>query len=440
MMRFFFLLFAACFCLLLAAAPVAAAVPDLDSGKERAGLLVEKKDYAAAYALYMDLLREYPDDPDVNLGLARAASLAGRNNHALMAYERLIAAVPEHAGLRMEFAQLLVRMGDSEGAKREMNEARKLDPSIKESDALALVKSLERQMATFTGSARIAGGALYDSNMNTGPSLRGVEIGGLPITLDSESSKKASWGSYLHAMGEGAWRANPESSWWLVGDLTGYQRWYEETSPRRDLTFGRAAAGVRYLRDSLMLEVRGKIDVLLENEEKSVNLYGGESTLVYALKPDTHLLARFGLEHREDIATRGRSGTYAWGGPYLRWFYGAANHSIMAGVKGYASSTNERRYGFSGVEPGLTFFFSLPWRTELIFSGTWHNEDYKGPATTLDGSGRRDRQWRAAAALIKKITDNFQLEAAWQYTDNRSNSDLYTYNQNMVMLGVAVTF
>lgn len=420
--------------------PVSAAALSLDEGMSKARELAKDGDAAGVYSLYMELLREYPDDFSVNLGLARAAKSVGKFNHSRMAYERLIATLPDNAQIRLEFAHLLLAMGQREEARIELAEAKRLDPSVSEGDIGKRIKGMERQVSTLLTKARIAGGILYDSNMTTGPALRGVQVGGIPIVLDRASGERESMGSYLHAVGDIAWRANADTPWWVVADVTGYQRWYERTTPRRDLTFGRAALGVRYLQGNLLSEVRLKTDMVLENEERSVNLYGSEGLFLYALRNDLHLFVRAGLDHREDVGTRGRSGTYAWGGPYARWFFGKNQHSVIAGLKGYTSATNERRYGFSGVEPSLTVLFNLPWRTELILSGSWHNEDYKGGATVLDGQNRRDTQWRGSVFAVKKITDWLQVEAGWQYTDNTSNSDLYTYDQHVVTLGLALNF
>ncbi|MDR2892597.1 MAG: hypothetical protein LBV80_05885 [Deltaproteobacteria bacterium] len=418
----------------------AAVAASLSSGKADAASLMQSGDHAGAFALYLNLLRETPDDFEVNLALARSAKLAGKYNHSRMAYERLIETLPENAILRLELAHLLLTMGQNEAAKAELAEAKRLDPSIAEGDMGKALASMEQRVDSFRVKGRLAGGMIYDSNMTTGPAGRDVMVGRLPIYLDRESSERESMGSYLHGVIDMGWRASADSPWWLVGDVAGYQRWYNETTPRRDMTFGRAAVGLRYLENSLMAEVRLKTELLLENEEKSVALYGSEASLVFAARDNLHLIGQGGIEHREDIAVRDRSGTYAWGGPYARWFFGEAKHSLMAGVKGYMSATDERRYSFSGIEPGVFLFLNLPWETELILSGAWHNEDYKGGATILDDAKRKDTQWRASAMVIKQIAESVQLEMGWQYTNNNSSSDLYTYDQHLLTLGLAFTF
>lgn len=414
---------------------------DILTAKMRARELMESKDYEQAYQLYLSLLRAEPDDFETNLNLARTAWQAGRLTHAAMAYERLLATLPENSVLRLEYASLLLQMGNTAEAKLQLAEAKRLNPDLEDTAVSQAIKSLERQVATFTWSGRVAGGMIYDSNINTGPSMRGVKIGGIPITLDSRYTEKESLGVYFHALADAAWRADVESDWWVVGDVAGYQRWYESNEPQRDLTYGRGAMGLRYARSDLMIDIRAKAETLLENGDSSVNIYGLESTGVFALTSNLHLMTRAGLEHRSDIANRDRSGTYWWAGPYLRRYFGEANHSIMLGAKVYGSQTREERYEFLGIEPSLTLGFNLPWETQMYVTAAVSNEDYRGPASLLgQDSDRHDHQFRTSVFFSKLVNEHLRVEAGWQYTDNHSNSDLYDYDQHQIMLGLAFHF
>ena len=64
------------------------------SAKADAAALMQQGKYASAYEMYMRLLREAPDDDEVNLNLARSSMRSGRYNQAVMAYERLTEKYP----------------------------------------------------------------------------------------------------------------------------------------------------------------------------------------------------------------------------------------------------------------------------------------------------------------------------------------------------------
>lgn len=430
------LLLLCCLCL----SPCTARAADVAEQKRRAADLLQAGNGREAYAAFMNLLRQEPEDFEINLGLARSAALNGKHNHALLAYERLVEAVPDNAVLRLEYANQLLAAGRNEQAAVQLAEVRRLDPELADKKTRLALKGMEDRLSTFQVRGRLAGGYIYDSNINTGPALRGVEVGGIPLQLDKASKAAEASGAYLHGAVDAAWRPGSESPWWIVGDVTGYQRWYDSSNPQRDLTFGRAAAGLRYMRDNTLAEIRLKTDSLLLNGIQAVNLYGAEGMFIQGLRPDLQLMLRGGVEHREDLDLREKNGLYAWGGPYGRWFFGDEGHSILLGAKVYGADTEEKQWNFTGLEPNINFFLYLPLETELVLSGAWHHEAYDGPATIFDGSHRVDRQWRVSALGIKKLADYLQLEVGWQYTDNKSNSDLYTYEQHMLTVGLALSF
>ena len=82
-----------CMLLLVSAAIAADDSPALrtavGSAKADAAALMQQGKYASAYDMYMRLLREAPDDDEINLNLARSSMRSGRYNQAVMAYERL---------------------------------------------------------------------------------------------------------------------------------------------------------------------------------------------------------------------------------------------------------------------------------------------------------------------------------------------------------------
>lgn len=420
--------------------PCPARAADVAEQKSRAANLLQAGKSREAYAAFMDLLRQEPEDFEINLGLARSAALNGKHNHALLAYERLVEAVPDNAVLRLEYANQLLAAGRHEQAAEQLAEVRRLDPDLDDKKTRLALKAMEERLSTLQVRGRLAGGYIYDSNINTGPALRGVEVGGIPLLLDKASRATEASGGYLHGAVDAAWRSGSESPWWIVGDVTGYQRWYDSSKPQRDLTFGRAAAGLRYMRENTLAEIRLKTDSLLLNGIQAVNLYGAEGMFVQALDHDLQLMLRGGVEHREDLDLREKSGLYAWGGPYGRYFFGDEGHNIMLGAKVYGADAEKTQWNFTGFEPSVNVFLYLPFETDLVLSGAWHHEAYDGPATILDGSRRVDKQWRVAALGIKKLTDNLQLEVGWQYTDNKSNSDLYVYEQHLLTVGLALSF
>ena len=137
-----------CMLLLASAASAAEDSPALrtavGSAKANAAALMQQGKYASAYDMYMRLLREAPDDDEINLNLARSSMRSGRYNQAVMAYERLIEKYPSEPVLYNELAQAYMALEDRDSAERAMATMRSLNPGINKAENDKLLDSLEK--------------------------------------------------------------------------------------------------------------------------------------------------------------------------------------------------------------------------------------------------------------------------------------------------------
>ncbi len=391
------------------------------------------------FSQYMEKLRQDPDSPEVNLGLARAAFAAGKYNHARLAYERLTAMFPQEARLHFELGQLLLIMGNEQEARAALELARKLDPAL----AAQLPAGQPDPQATpdlLQVHGRVAAGMMYDSNYNNAPLASTVMLGTLPFRLSSESQARSSLGAYGQGQLNLNWHASPESPWWLVSDAQAYYRHNSETHPRRNIFFGRAAAGLRHIQGQTLVEVKGKYETLMQNGLDELHISGAEVLGMYIPARQWQLYARAGLEYREDMVFAPRSGSFAWASFQARWFFGESGHSIMGGTRVYQHAASHPRYSYDGLEPSLSLLLNLPWQTELISTVALRLENYHGSATVFEKDKRSDKALRLSVFASKKFAENWQVEAGWQFTNNHSSSPLNKYRQHQVTLGLAFTF
>lgn len=207
------------------AAPLPALHLALDQSRAQAKTLVNKGRYEEAYQLYMRLLREEPDNDETNYGLALAAARTRRYSQALLAFERLIDRYPADAKLRRSLADVYLRLGDRDAARRELDMARQYDPTLTEERIARVLDSLESVQSRFQVHGRVSGGVMYDSNANQGPASDKMSLG-LFDNLTVHGVKAVdSWGSYLNGMLDAGWRLGEDSPWWFVSDIAFFKRW-----------------------------------------------------------------------------------------------------------------------------------------------------------------------------------------------------------------------
>jgi len=435
--------------LLLAAPAFAASSSDparvlaLDQGKGEAATLLEKGEDVKAYELYMRLLRLAPDDDEVNLGLARAATRAKRWTQAVLAYETLLEKHPREAGLYGELAHAHMLLGDREAAERSLAMMRSLDGTSTKAETDKALDILEKRYSDFQVHGKVRLGIQYDSNANLGPASNDLSLGTLQVRV-GEAKAKESFGAYLAAELDLGKRFYRDSSWWLVGDVQGFWRGHENATlsktRSKEVHWGRAAVGARHLTASTLIEARMKAEVFDYEFYQNVAAYGPELTLLWAPLPSLHLFVKGGLEQRDYSSDERRNGIFGSAGLYGRVFFGADKHEILLGGRYFGANAKERMYVYDGWEGTARILFKLPYSFELAPFVSYAQEFYKGPATTLEAEDRRDDRLRIGTGLTYRINESWALELGYHYTRNFSNSGLYDYNQHYVHTGVVWSF
>ena len=439
--RFLFLALLTAFLNLALHYPPAQASPGEDLAQ--AAALLEKGQAGPAYEIYSRLWRENPSDEAATLGLARSATRAKRWNQAVMAYESLLEKYPGAAGLYGELAQAQMLLGDRAGAERSLAVMRALDGQITRDETDQALEAMEKQFGDFQVRGKIRFGALYDSNVNQGPSSDVMDLGSWRVEVPNAKAKE-SFGAYFGADFDFSRRFYRDSAWHLVSDVRFNWRGLASSnlaeSRTREYQWGRAALGLRHLSDDTLAEFRLKAEIFDYEFFQQVVAGGLEGTWVRAARPDFHLILRGGLDRLAYSQDSSRNGPYGWLGGYGRFFFTPERHEFLLGGRYLGASTNQSAYGYHGWEGSAGFTFKLPHGFEVSPFFIYTEQHYRGPATALEAADRWDERVKSGLGLTYRLTESWSVESGYTYTNNRSNSALYTYDQHSVNLGMAWEF
>ena len=425
----------------------AAAVEDpawqgaVDQYKARAAALLAEGEVEKAWEAYRELVLRDPDDDASLLGLARSGA-AGHWNQSVMAYEMLLDKYPRLAKLHVELAHIYMLMGEREAAEHNLAQARALGGG-EEADALDL-SALEKRYSQLQIHGRLRAGLMYDSNVNLGPDSDSLRLGNWLVRVP-DAKNKESFGAYFGADLDIGWQPWRDSGWWLVGDLRGFWRGFENPSLHDDLNaresqWGRGALGIRHVGGKTLADLRFKFEIFDYEFLQSVMAMGPELTFVYALTPSWSLITAAGWDSRIYSDSADRNGGYGWAGQYVSFFFGEARHEFNLGGRVLWGAANVDDYSYEGFEGSARLRFKLPRGFELAPFASLTQEFYHGPATALETRKRWDSRWRLGAALTWHINDAWSIEAMYQYSNNESSSQLYDYRQHLVTTGVAWSF
>ena len=415
----------------------------IDTAKANAATLLTKGNFADAYEAYMRLLREAPDDDEVNLGLARAATLYGRHNQAVMAYERLVEKYPRETLLYKELANSYMALQDRASAERALARVRALDGSVSEKDTETTLDKMGGQHSLLQVHGSLRAGLIYDTNANQGPSSNKVTLGNWNLTLN-DAKEVESGAAFFGANVDIARRFERDSRWWVVGDVqTNIRGNFNNdlgTQNSRSSIWARAAAGLRHMSSTTLFDARMKAEVFDYELYQHVTAIGPEATFLWAVTPSFHLITRANVEHREYSRAPERKGLTYSAGEYARVFFGKDNHSVLVGARYIGASPEERNYRYDSWEATARLNFNLPYGFEVSPFIVYSEEYYKGPATALESEKREDEILRVGANLTYHLTEDWDLELMYQYSDRDSNSGIYVYDQHLTSIGVSWNF
>ncbi len=428
---------------------MAASVPSTDSvpvqnilkqEKASANEHLKSGNHEKAFEYYSRLLREDPLDDEINLGYARAATQTQNYGQAVLAYERLLSKYPNEPTLLKELAYVLSIQNDSQRAELEL--AKDGTASKEESAKLAEKWSDEHDRTQITG--KLSAGMIYDSNVNNGPASNDVSLGNWNFSLINNKAKETLAG-FVGAQVDAGYRLDIVSPWWVVGSANVFAR-YNANQDLYDMKlasseFVAASAGIRYLGSKVLVDIRAKAQIIDYAFLQNVYAIGPEANIIYAVNPKVHLITRANIDNRVYSGNDPYNGWYGSAGQYVRLFMGEGGHNVTIGGRYLGGTAREMALSYDGFEANLDFMFVLPWHDIHIAPFIAYGGEYfYGTATIFEEEYRNDHRIRTGVNVSIPLNESWKIEVGYQFMNNISNSELYTYSQHIVNTGITWSF
>ncbi len=416
--------------------PVARYLQEQEAQAEKA---LNAGDFKNAYSLYSGLLKAEPENIAINLGYARSALKLERYGHAIMAYERILSAYPDEAVLQKELAYTYFLYGNSERALEELN---KISGSSQRENE-QLLKAWQGEVEATQISGFLSSGLMYDSNVNAGPENESFNFGLFNLFIP-DADEEGSLSAYMGAKLALSHRLSQDSAWSFIGDANANVR-YNFNSELKDRHLSSSeyfalTAGLRHQSAKSLFELKLKGQVFDYSLYQNVASLGPEANFIYAIHPKVHLISMLGLDVRDYSKSSDYNGWYLSAGQYARVFLGEQGHYVTFGGRYLGGYTEEDYNSYNGYELHLGFSLALPHNILLSPYVSFSEEFYRDPASFLENEDRKDKVLRLGAQLEIPLNDAWSVELGYHYTDNQSNSDLYTYDQHVTSLGVKWDF
>ncbi len=428
---------------LLAVLPAGARVQD--AGVEAGRRLLAEQRYAEAYTRLFAVFERYPDDPEVNFLLGRAAFEKGDYEAAIMAFDRVLIVHPEAMRVKLEIARCYYRLQSYATARHYLQEVLDADPpaAVKGNIQMMLDRIEARERRHFLHGSLMAG-LSYDDNVRAAPNddtIRvflgntafnttvsdkpGDAVRGLTLTLSHlyrpEEEEDMVWKSSLFHY-QGDYRSEDDLDTRYTGVTTG-PSWRVGPGASFDLQpFVNllSLGGDRYLRSAGAEGMYSRMigpNVLLQLGAKVADKYYFQDT-----------------NRGRDAVTTSFSFSELFQFGMVRLTFGVTAELEDARAAWYTYD----RYGID-----LRLEREFPRRLNLWLSGHRHGAKYEVTDPTF-GLRRIDKVWSFGAGLRKTLwaerQRRFDVELSLARTNANSSIALYTYDKDVVNANLVFSF
>ncbi|HZZ91872.1 MAG TPA: tetratricopeptide repeat protein [Usitatibacter sp.] len=414
--------------------------------------LLQASDAKAAFAELAPMQGRHAGEPEFDYLLGVAALDSGHIDDAIIAFERVLAVMPNHAGARMDLARAYYAAGAFDLAEAAFQRLQLLNPPPQAQAAIARYLSAIRQRRNqaqegWLGYTELGIG--YDSNLTGVPTnfgaaaLQSFNIVGIEPTGNAVKRHAP----YVQGLA-GIDYSRPVSRGWNVfaaGDLLG--RAYRSES---DFNIGsvdvRAGAGLnqgqtqwRFAGDYLYFKQEGEAP----GDPKPTNdrhMAGVSADWRRALDPKTQVglglqlnSVRFPTQDVEDFNQVYLSASWLHsferqGVPlvYLTGFL-TDDHAIHTLADGSTTKSKNlaglRAFGQYSLDPKLQVFAGL---------GAIYRRDKDAFARSTTVEKGRDTFGEASAGLFWSFQKTCGLRLLYAYTRNNSNIDIYDFDRHEI--------
>jgi len=414
-------------------------ITELDKKIDSALQLYNQRKFGQALSLFKDVSNEI-ETISIMWWIGTSAMNVGELNLAAEKFQKILTINPAMVRVRLELSSVHFQLGGYEEARKELEIVKASKPPdvvLKNIDQL-LAAITEREKKIFTN-VQFSQGIMWDSNINGGPANRELSVLGGTITLNDESMKLSDWASVTSLSGNVLYDTKKWGLMWNTSaDLyyKGYFKYNKFNSAVMDISTGPWWVGRNdIIKVPMGYSEKGYGDNRLSNVLHIDPSYEHFFSQYFGIRGQySYAKENFYSENITDLNNITRSYEIA---PSIYLFN---RKSIISFSAGYISSDADARYyTYTAPYYGISYFLKFPTKTEFFAKYQWMDKNYK-EAPLLYDDERVDRQQSITAVLSQELWKYYFVSLAFTYVNNKSNAELYTYDQMTCMFNVGFKF
>ncbi len=414
----------------------------LDEKLEKALTLYYDQEYARALPIFLEI-SDKVETMDVIFWTGTCAMKMGRHQLAIQKYQKILSIDSNLHRVRLELAFVYFNMENYDKAREELKLVMAASPPEGvQANIEKLYTAIEEKTRRVTWKLRLAQGYLFDDNINTGPDPATYNFpGGTTFTPAALSAKLRDEALVTSVFGNMLYKIRKELLWSTTALF--YNKAYLKYSQFNFLAVDLSTGPVWLRRNGLFRVPVGVMDTEYGSDrlsrtfhvgptyEHKINRFLGFKGL-YSYEEekyfvDTQAATLDNLRHRFEIT------------PSL---YLKNRRHILSFTVGY-DDTDARSDTSSYRDPYFTVSYFAGFKNGLEFFTryTWTRKEYlETLGFPYTNKYRIDKYQNWSAMLSKNVYKKIYASFAYNYADNRSSLDLYSYDKNTFTISAELRF
>jgi len=378
---------------------------------------------------------------DIMWWLGTSAVKVGETRLAIEKFQKMLAIDPKLHRVRLELAVAYFQLRRYDDARRELEIVKQSNPPAE------VMKNIDKLLAAINDStkkvfwnARFSQGIQWDSNISSGPDQKILSVTGGTLTLNDNVAKTSDWASIENFSGNILYDFGDRQGfmWNTTADV--YNQFYFNNG-KYNYALGDVATGLWWVGQRDILKLPVGIAKQEYGSSPLSTIYHFRPSYEHFFTPSFSMRGQYALSKESfiDSINDGLNNTTARYEITPNFFFLNRQHILSVSI-GYETVTADaRNWTYTAPYGSVSYYTRLATKTDIFLKYQFGERDYKAPPI-LYTDDRVDRRHSITAVVSQEFLKYFFASLAFNYIENNSNAELYTFRKQTYTFSVGCYF
>ncbi len=378
---------------------------------------------------------------DLMWWLGTTAMNTGDTKLTIAKFQKMLAVDPGLHRVRLELAAAYFQLKQYNEARRELEIVKQANPPQDvQKNIDRLLAAIDESTKKVFWNVRFSQGIQWDSNISSGPDQKELSVTGGTLSLADDTKKLGDWASIENFSGNVLYDLGDKGGfmWNTTADV--YNQFYFHYG-KYNYLLGDVTTGPWWVGPNDIAKVPVGISKQEYGSSPLSTIYHIRPSLEHYFTPYFSLRGQFSWS-RENFMD---SSNYNLNNTTTRYeltpnFYFMNRRHIVSLNIGYELSiADSRSFTYTAPYAAISYFTRFPTKTDLFLRYQLGERNYKA-APVLYNDERVDRRQSWSIVLSQEFLKHYFTSFAFNYIDNHSNDELYSFTKETYTLSVGFYF